>query len=274
MTPEMSKRDIWSAAQYLKFNTERTRAARDLLARVPLRAPRRIVDLGCGPGNSTSVLAGKYPNAHLSGIDSSSDMIRKAREVLPGLSFEIAELETFEPNKSGEPPVDLFFSNAVMQWLPGPRRLPIISKLLQQLSAGGVLAIQVPDNLSEPCHAAMREVAFTPGTPWEDALRRVSPVRDEFPSPSEIYDTLLPFSSSIDIWGSTYFHVLESHEAIVEWLKGTGLRPFLNPLTTQERDQFLSTYLARLKVLYSSQLDGKVLLPYPRRFVVAIKKDD
>lgn len=259
--------DDWSAAQYAKFLSERTRPARDLLARVPLTSPRRVIDLGCGPGNSTEVLVERYPDADVSGIDSSADMIRRARETLPGRRFEVADLETFDSGGA----VDLYFSNAVFQWLPGETRLQTITRLVRDLSPGGVLAFQVPNNFSEPSHVAMRETAAAPGAPWAKTLERVGRGRDEFPTASELHDALAPLCSEVDVWETRYFHVMESHEAIVEWVKGTGLRPFVGPLSEAEKEGYLREYLARLKKMYPSQRDGTVLLPYPRLFVVATK---
>ncbi|KAH7122195.1 putative O-methyltransferase [Dactylonectria estremocensis] len=261
------QKDTWSANQYSRFLNERTQPSRDLLARVPLASPKRVIDLGCGPGNSTAVVAERYPDAKLSGIDSSADMIQKAKGTLPDVSFDVADLTTFKPG--GE--VDLYFSNAVFQWLPSGRRIEIIGQLVEHLSSGGVLAFQVPFNVSEPSHAAMSETAFAPDTAWEETMRRVKPGRDEFPTPAELYDGLRPLCSDVQIWKTTYFHTLENYEAIVEWVKGTGLRPFLDPLSETERDGYLKEYLARLKKVYPTQNDGKVLLPYPRLFLVATK---
>ncbi|KAJ3549128.1 hypothetical protein NM208_g647 [Fusarium decemcellulare] len=260
-------KDTWSANQYSKFLNERTRPAVELLRRVPLAEPKRVIDLGCGPGNSTAVLADRYPNANLSGIDSSPDMIQKAKTTLPDVPFDVADLTTFK----ADGPVDLLFSNAVFQWLPGDSRIQILSRLIEQLSAGGSLAFQVPFNLSEPSHESMRETAFTPNTPWVETFKRTNPVRDEFPSPVELYDGMKPLCSELDIWKTTYYHVLENHEAIVEWVKGTGLRPFIDPLSDSVREEFLQSYLAKLRDAYPIQHDGKVLLPYPRLFVVATK---
>ncbi|KAH7156694.1 S-adenosyl-L-methionine-dependent methyltransferase [Dactylonectria macrodidyma] len=177
-TMTSAQKDTWSANQYSKFLNERTQPSRDLLSRVPLVSPKRIVDLGCGPGNSTAVVAERYPDAKVSGIDSSADMIQKAKETLPEVSFDVVDLTTYKPD--GE--VDLYFSNAVFQWLPSGRRIEIISQLVEHLSPGGVLAFQVPFNVSEPSHAAMSETAFTPDTPWEETMRRAKPGRDEFPA--------------------------------------------------------------------------------------------
>lgn len=257
----------WSSAQYLKFNSERTRAARDLLSQIPLASPKHVVDIGCGPGNSTAVVAERYPNAHLSGIDSSPDMIKKAQETLPEISFKVADLESYAP----EVPADLYFSNAVFQWLSASHLPRILQRLVGQLPPGGVLAFQVPDNLSEPCQAAMRDTASESGAPWEETLRRAAPGRDPFPTEGELYDTLRPLCSDVDIWRTTYYHRMDDHQAIVEWVKGTGLRPFIDPLSSAERQAYLDSYLEKIKNQYPIQQDGKVLLAYPRLFVVATK---
>lgn len=259
--------DDWSAKQYAKFLDERTRPSRDLLAQVPFDSPKRVIDLGCGPGNSTQVLAEHYPSSTISGIDTSADMIRKAKETLPSHTFEIADLETFKPDG----PVDLYFSNAVFQWLPGATRMQTITRLVSDLAPGGVLAFQVPNNLSEPSHVAMREAATLPGAPWAKKLEHLGEGRDEFPTALELHDVLGPLCVEVDVWETKYFHVMESHEAIVEWVRGTGLRPFLEPLGEGEREGYLKEYLGRLREKYPKQKDGRVLLPYPRLFVVATK---
>lgn len=260
-------KDGWSANQYVKFLNERTQPAVDLLSRVPATSPKRVVDLGCGPGNSTAVLAERYPNADLSGIDSSPDMIRKAKETLPGVAFDVADLQTYKPDG----PIDVLFSNAVLQWIPAGSRIQVIRQLLEHLAPGGSLAVQVPFNLSEPSHVAMKETAFAPNVPWEEKLKAANPVREEFPDPSELYDGLKHLCADLTIWKTTYYHTMENHEGIVEWVKGTGLRPFLDPLTESERKEYTEQYLARLRAAYPAQKDGKVVLPYPRLFVVATK---
>lgn len=255
----------WSAVQYLKFENERTRPSRELLAQVPLQSPQRIVDLGCGPGNSTAVLIEQYPQAHVSGIDSSPDMIAKAKVALPNIEFTVNDLSTYTPAE----PADLLFTNAVFQWIPLADRIPIITKLIQTLPSGGVFALQVPDNLTEPSHVAMQSVAAQ--GPWAETLKRLNPMRDPLQSPQELYDQIKPLCSSINLWHTYYQHVLENHEAIVEWVKGTGLRPFIDPLSPQDRTHFLQEYLDSLKKAYPSQYDGKVLLRFPRLFLVAVR---
>ncbi|KAL4976876.1 hypothetical protein BDW66DRAFT_133973 [Aspergillus desertorum] len=196
-------------------------------------------------------------------MDSSPDMIRKARQTLPGIEFTVDDLGTYTP----EGPVDLFFSNAVVQWLPRVQRLEIIKRLIQSQLPGGVFAFQVPDNLAEPSHVAMRETAAK--GPWSSTLQSIA--RDSFQSPQEIYDELKPLCADVNIWHTHYNHSLEDHEAVVEWVKGTGLRPFIGPLSPADRESFLSVYKGRLEQLYPKSIDGRVLLRYPRLFVVAVR---
>ncbi|KIX97626.1 uncharacterized protein Z520_06404 [Fonsecaea multimorphosa CBS 102226] len=255
----------WSAAQYLKFEAERTRPARDLLAQVPLTAPKRVVDLGCGPGNSTEVLWKQFPQAHVVGLDSSPDMIEKARKRLPDLEFVLSDVGSFEQAE----PADLLYSNAVYQWLPHEKRIPTFIDLIKTLKSGGVFAFQVPDNFSEPSHVAMREVADQ--GPWSDTLKRLHPARKAFQSPQELYDHLKPLCSDINIWHTQYYHILQDHKAIVEWVKGTGLRPYVDPLLASEREAFLEEYLKRIQEAYPLLVDGKVCLGYPRLFLVATR---
>lgn len=260
----MAEKD-WSASQYLKFEAERTRPSRDLLSQVPLKSPSRIVDLGCGPGNSTEVLAKYYPEARVSGMDSSPDMIEKAKARLPQMEFELGDLKTYAPKE----PVDLFFSNAVFQWVPHDQRIGIMKHLIETLPSGGVFAFQVPDNYHEPSHVSMRETAKE--EPWSGALNGGEPARVPFQSPVVLYDELKPLCSDVNIWHTYYQHALDGHEAIAEWLKGSGLRPFIDPLSAEDREQFLKGYLERIAKAYPVQYDGKVLLRFPRLFVVAVK---
>ena len=253
----------WSAQQYLKFEDERTRPSRDLLAQVPLTAPRKIVDIGCGPGNSTELLVERWPNATVMGIDTSAEMLRQARERLPQQTF----VETNVAHWVAPEGTDLLFGNAIFQWVPG--HLKQLQRLLGKLPAGGVLAVQIPDSLEEPAHILMREVAHA--GPWAKQLSEKARMRDEIPPPSGYYDALKPLCTRIDIWHTIYNHVLDDAAAIVEWVKGTGLRPFLELLETPERKQYVAEYTARVAAAYPPQADGKVLFRFPRIFVVAVR---
>lgn len=251
----------WSASQYLRFADERTRPARDLLAQVPLEDPAAVVDLGCGPGNSTELLAARWPNAAVSGLDTSPDMLREARRRLPGLLFEQGDAEAWAP----EAPVDVIFANAVLQWLPGHPALLV--RLMGYLAPGGVLAVQMPDNLAEPTHRLMRETAAA--MPFADRLAGAA--RLPLPSPAHYFGLLRPHAASVDIWHTIYNHPMASAEAIVEWVAATGLRPFLDPLDDGQRKQFLRRYLDAIDAAYPSAADGIRLLRFPRLFIVATR---
>lgn len=228
---------------------------------MPLRAPRRVFDLGCGPGNSTEVLRQRYPNAEIVGIDSSPDMLAKARERLPGVSFVKADLRTWSPPADA----DLFYSNATFQWIPD--HIPVLQRLLQALPEGGALAVQMPDNITEPSHRAIRETAAS--GPWAAALAHAA--RGQLPPVSVYYDALKPHCRRLDVWHTHYYHPLDGAPAIVEWVKATGLRPFIDPLPPDQRAAFLADYTQRIAAAYPPQCDGRSLLRFPRLFMVAVR---
>jgi trans-aconitate 2-methyltransferase len=253
----------WSAQQYLKFEDERTRPARDLLTQVPLESANRVYDLGCGPGNSTELLVARFPGAEIVGIDSSPDMLRQARERLPRCEFRQADLAHW----AAPADANLLYSNATFQWVPD--HLPVLKRLLGELSPRGVLAVQMPDNTDEPSHVWMRELAregefasLIPPSAFE---------RADLPSPGDYYDALKPLCARLDIWHTHYQHALAGPEAVTEWFKGTALRPFIDPLRPVQRQAFLAAYTARIAAAYPPHYDGKVLLRFPRLFMVAVR---
>lgn len=254
----------WSAKQYVAFEDERTRPARDLLAAIPTPEARTAVDIGCGPGNSTELLVQRFPQARVSGLDSSADMIAAARERLPQLRFELAEIDKW----TAEGPFDVIFANAVLQWVPNHATL--LPALAGKLSAGGSLAIQMPDNLNEPSHRLMREVAAN--GPWASKLASAAGQRTEMASASDYFSMLRAHCARVDVWRTTYHHQLTGGAAgVVEWFKGSGLIPFLSPLNEEERAQYLQQYLTAVSNAYPALGDGSVLLPFPRLFIVATR---
>jgi trans-aconitate 2-methyltransferase len=259
MTPAMT----WSVAQYVKFEHERTRPVRDLVARIPNAEVISAADIGCGPGNSTEVLRERYPGARIIGLDSSTDMIEAARERLHDIAFEVADIREWRPKE----PLDVILANAVLQWVPDHETL--LPALIGKLKAGGALAAQMPDNLDEPSHRLMGEIASD--GPWVAKLKYAAAARTERHPPDWYFRLLRAHAPHVDVWRTTYFHPLAGAHAVVEWLKGTGLRPFLDPLEQSEREAFLARYEEAIAKAYPAEADGTVLLPFPRLFVVATR---
>ena len=260
----------WSAKQYATFEDERTRPARDLLAALPAVNARVAVDIGCGPGNSTELLAARFPNATVSGLDSSADMIVAARKRLPGVRFEVADIQAWVNSdaEGGPGPIDVILANAVLQWVPD--HAVLFPMLVATLARGGSLAVQMPDNLDEPAHRLMRELASV--APWSNKLAAAAGARVPIEGAEWYYNLLRSSCSRLDVWRTTYYHPLAGGEnAIVEWFKGSGLRPFLDPLDEGERAAYLMRYSAAVNRAYPALSDGTVLLPFPRLFIVAIR---
>jgi trans-aconitate 2-methyltransferase len=287
----------WSATQYLQFHNERTRPVHDLVSYLrPLltaTAPR-IYDLGCGPGNSTRVLLDAFPGARITGLDSSPDMLSRATASFasqPNVDFVRGDLARFSlPEIDGEADgdghrgaeVDLLFSNAVFHWLRTPSRIPTLIRLFASLSPGRILALQMPDNYQQPSHSCMRATALLPNKPWSPffAATRIGdpsdpsrPDLDPIEPAAAYYNALIPHAARVDVWRTEYLHVLADAGAIVEWVKGTGLQPYLNRIGDEGAKRgFLDEYERRLRGAYGELADGKVMLGYPRLFVVAVRK--
>jgi trans-aconitate 2-methyltransferase len=253
----------WDAGQYLRFADERTRPALDLLARLDLSSPRRIIDLGCGPGNSTAPLLERWPEASVTGLDASAEMLAEARSKHPGIDFVEGDLAAWSPVER----FDLVFSNAALQWVGDHRRL--LPRLLAAVAPGGVLAVQMPRNHDFATHRLMRQVAAE--GPWRE---RLAAARDPSPvePPEFYYDCLAPLAGRVVLWETNYIQVMDGVPAIVQWLRGTGLRPFLARLDDREQRTFLDRYALLLADEFPPQVDGQVLLPYPRLFFIATAK--
>ncbi|MBN3814727.1 trans-aconitate 2-methyltransferase [Paraburkholderia sp. Ac-20347] len=258
------------AKQYVQFEDERTRPVRDLLAAVPIAPEQTIrtaIDIGCGPANSTGILMARVPNAQVSGLDASADMLDAARKRLPQLQFELADIAEWSARGSDAPRYDLMLANAVLQWLPDHDTL--FPRLVQRLAPGGHLAIQMPDNLDEPAHTLLREIAAE--TPWASQLAGVA--RTERFDARHYYALLTPLCARVDVWRTTYYHPLAGGaDAVVEWFKGSAMRPFLAALgSDDERAAFTARYREAIARAYPALDDGVVLLPFPRLFIVATR---
>ncbi len=251
----------WSAQQYSRFEAERTRPVRDLVAAIPNADAKVAVDLGCGPGNSTEVLAQRYPQALVTGLDSDQDMIDAARKRSPQTTFELADIEKWTPATK----CDVILANASLQWLPAHQTL--YPRLVDCLAPGGTLAIQTPDNLQEPAHVLAQEVAAD--ARWNGKLHQVRLHNRH--TPQWYYGLLQPHCQQIDVWRTTYFHPLEDAQAVVEWFKGSALRPFLAKLDDNEKTVFLTMYRQRIEQAYPALPSGTVLLPFPRLFILATR---
>jgi trans-aconitate 2-methyltransferase len=222
------------------------------------------IDIGCGPGNSTHILQDRFPDARVRGIDSSPDMIAAARARLPDGDFAIADIARWDD----QGPYDVILANAALQWLPDHAAL--MPALIARLTPGGSLAVQMPDNLDEPAHMLMRAIAAD--GPWADKLAGAARQRAPSHDADWYYRALRGHVATLDIWLTTYHHPLaEGAAEIVEWFKGSGLRPFLDPLDADERAAFVERYQAAVALAYPAMDDGSVLLPFPRLFIVGVR---
>lgn len=253
---------VWDPAQYGRYADERSRPFFELTGRIRVTAPATVFDLGCGPGDLTATLADRWPTAAVTGVDNSPEMIDRARRLTSGrLTFERADVTEWAPRTSP----DVIVSNALFQWVPGHR--DVLARLAAALPPGGHLAFQVPGNFDAPSHALLRELCRAPR--WRDRLAdtaRVGPV-DE---PAGYLDLLTRTGCTVDAWETTYLHVLPGDDAVLEWVKGTALRPVLTRLTdASDRDAFLTQYRDALRDAYPPRPYGTIF-PFRRIFAVAV----
>ena len=251
---------LWDAQRYDRFEAERARPSRELIARIPLRKPRRILDLGCGSGLSTIELARAFPKSEIVGVDLSPDMLKAAAKRLPGVAFRQGDASDYD--SSG---FDLVFSNALLQWVPN--HLAVVARLAAALPEGGALAFQVPDNEDEPSHRLMRTVAAMPAFAGVD----IGGKRDPIAGFADYDAALAPPCDEVDLWRTVYAHRLSSPEDVVKWVEGSGLRPYLDPLDADKRATFLTAYEQAVAEAYPAQRNGAVLFPFPRLFAVATR---
>jgi trans-aconitate 2-methyltransferase len=250
----------WSPERYLAFADQRTRPAVDLLARVPLQRPERAVDLGCGPGNSTRLLAERWPAADVIGIDSSGDMLASAGQSGIRATWVEADLAAWAPQHAP----DLIFSNAALHWVGGHETL--LPRLLECVRPGGVLAVQMPRNFEAPSHTLLRATAAS--GPWADRLAEVLDWRP-VATPEWYYDLLAPQAAALDIWETVYLHVLEGDDPVLRWTRSTALRRIVQALDEADCAAFEAAYAARLRAAYPRRADGRTLFASRRLFIVA-----
>jgi trans-aconitate 2-methyltransferase len=249
----------WDPEEYLRFADERGRPFHDLLARVGATDPDVVADLGCGAGNLTRALVERWPRADVEGVDDSPEMLDRAREeVGDRVRLTLADVRDWEPAA----PVDVVVSNATLQWVPD--HLPLLERLAGVLAPGGWLAVQVPANFGEPSHTLLRELAAAPE--WRDRLAGVRWPGVE--GPETYLGRLAALGLHVDVWETTYLQLLAGEDAVLQWMRGTGLRPVLSALTDHDRTTFESAYADRLRRAYPRHDFGTVL-PYRRIFVVA-----
>ncbi len=252
----------WNSEQYLKFKVQRTQPAIDLTARLD-GSPREIIDLGCGPGNSTRVLKNRFPNAHIIGADYSGNMLQKARSENPDLDF--VQLDLSKDISEYNDKFDVVFSNACFQWLPDHREL--LPKVFKLLRKGGTLAVQIPMNFDEPIHKIIAQISES--EKWSEKFleKRIFGTLTQ----SEYFDILSGLTDDFELWQTTYCHRMPGIESIVEWYRSTGLRTYLAALSDEDGAEFIADISAELEKEYPKQANGEIIFRFPRFFFIAHK---
>lgn len=263
----------WDPEQYLKYGDERGRPFVELVSRIFHPSPKKVIDLGCGPGATTSVLLERWPDAHIVGIDSSKEMIRKAGHLaVPGkLEFSVGDLRALEWTSAG--PFDVVLSTATLHWVPG--HVDLFAAIVGSLTDSGVFAFQVPANFDEPSHTLLSE--FAQSDRWSSLLGHLVR-RDPVLTPAGYLKALLETGAGADVWSTTYLHVLRGPDAVLEWVRGTALRPFLSALeaegTPDSVDEFENSYGAALRAAYPMDSQGRTIFPFRRIFAVASRSPE
>lgn len=255
----------WKPELYLKFKKQRTQPAIDLVSRIDLTAPKRIIDIGCGPGNSTLTLKNRWPNAEITGIDNSPSMIEQAKKTDGDINWICADASD---DLDGLGKFDIVFSNAAIQWMP--RHEELLPRLFSLLDVGGVFAVQVPVTTQMPVHVSLQSIVQSER--WSNKFSGENS-HSTFSAPY-YYDILSKLSRDIDLWETHYYHVMENHQSIVQWYSSTGLKPYLDRLeSASDQTNFLIEFENALKFAYPKQVDGFVLFPFTRIFFIVSKHE-
>ena len=249
----------WDPEQYLKFVETRRRPALDLIARLGTIGPKNVLDLGCGAGNITRLLAEHWPQAVIVGVDKDAAMLRKAASTASSIDWQQCDIVAWQPRLAP----DLIFSNAALHWLGDHRQL--LPGLIAQLAEGGVLAVQMPSNFAAPSHQILRKL--TDDYRWQQTLGGIK--MGHVLSAAEYHRLLAPHCRSLEVWETTYWQALSGDDPIIEWMKGTTLVPYLARLDAQSAEHFLRIYRQLLAVAYPRGSDGHTLFPFKRIFFVA-----
>jgi trans-aconitate 2-methyltransferase len=252
----------WDPKAYLTFENERTRPAAELLARIPQDQPNRVIDLGCGPGNSTALLAARWPDAMLEGLDNSAEMLAQAKASGVRANWIQSDIASWSPRAR----FDVVYANAAFQWVGNHETL--LPKLISHVAPGGTVAFQVPRNFDEPSHTVLRALADEPR--WRDPLKSAREWWSVH-APADYYAMLEPHTARIDIWETEYLQALDGEDAVYRWTSGTGARPFINALSGKDREDFIAEYKHRLAAAYPKRPTGRTLFPFQRLFCVAVK---
>lgn len=255
----------WNPDLYLKFKEGRNKPIFDLISHIPLTQPGRIIDIGCGPGNSTIALKNKFPDADITGIDNSSNMIEAAKKAHPEIAFKIIDINN-DLCSLGK--FDIVFSNAVLQWLGNHDIL--ILRLFDLLNTNGVLAVQIPYNFGTPVHGALCELVES--EKWSRYFDIKRP--QNYRSVGYYYDIISSFCDRFDIWTTKHVHILNTHLDIIEWYKSTGFKVYLEQLKDEALiNDFLSDILTAIEKIYKPQENNKILFEFERLFFTVHKPE-
>ncbi|MGC1454073.1 MAG: methyltransferase domain-containing protein [Nitrospirota bacterium] len=256
----------WDPDQYLQFKKERTQPSIDLVARIPMDDPKTIIDIGCGPGNSTQILLKRWPHADILGLDKSEKMIQKAGQDYPRQKWIVGDASTVDTR----PTYDIVFSNAAIHWIP--RHDVLLQRLFKKVNQNGILAIQVPANQESPLYQAILRVSRS--NKWR-AFTSGREASITYHSADFYYGQLSLYTKEIIIWETVYYHIMNYYKELIDWYKGTAMKPYLDSLPTDEsRDDFGKEVLNECKAVYPLQRDGRILYPFKRLFFIARRPFD